>query len=144
MLNLSGKIPNLLQKCSPVAKPRRTSGVIVDVGPEGRVLIYWPENREPMGWVNPSEVSLDLTNSTGRAHATWRLGAHYNIPNRPDWIRKVGGWELESYGGGVWFPDFNEPLADLNPNDPRLLPDGSRWVDAEALRRVCEQELGAL
>ena len=27
-------------------------------------------------------------------------------------------------------------LADLDPNDPRLLPDGSRWVDAEALRRV--------
>jgi hypothetical protein len=29
------------------------------------------------------------------------------------------------------------PLATLDPNDPRLLPDGSRWVDAEALRLVC-------
>jgi hypothetical protein len=27
-------------------------------------------------------------------------------------------------------------LDDLDPEDPRLLPDGSRWVDAEALRRV--------
>lgn len=28
-------------------------------------------------------------------------------------------------------------LATLDPSNPRLLPDGSRWVDAEALRLVC-------
>lgn len=27
-------------------------------------------------------------------------------------------------------------LDDLDPSEPRLLPDGYRWVDAEALRRV--------
>jgi hypothetical protein len=27
-------------------------------------------------------------------------------------------------------------IADLDPTDHRRLPDGSRWVDAEALRRV--------
>jgi hypothetical protein len=33
-------------------------------------------------------------------------------------------------------PQVLPALADLDPNDVRLLPDGSRWVDAEALRRV--------
>lgn len=144
MLTLSGKIPDLLQMCSPVAKLVQAGGVIVDVGPKGRVLTYWPETREPMEWVNPSEVFLDLTNSTGRAHAAWRLGAHHSISHRPDWIRKLGGWELWSYGGGMWYQDFEGPLADLDPNDPRLLPDGTRWVDAMALKLVCEHEMGAL
>lgn len=30
-----------------------------------------------------------------------------------------------------------KPLADLDPHDPTPLPDGSRRVDALALRSVC-------
>ena len=34
-------------------------------------------------------------------------------------------------------------LDGLDPNDPTLLPDGSRWVDAEALARVLLHVLAA-
>ena len=33
--------------------------------------------------------------------------------------------------------ELDPALAHLDPTDPRTLPDGSRWVDAEALRLVC-------
>jgi hypothetical protein len=41
------------------------------------------------------------------------------------WMCGASGWTASE-----------DPLADLDPNDDRLLPDGSRRVDAEALRRV--------
>jgi len=50
----------------------------------------------------------------------------------------VGGGSLT---GTWWTGSDGSPLprallADLNPNDDTRLPDGSRRVDAEALRRV--------
>jgi hypothetical protein len=56
-----------------------------------------------------------------------------------------GTGSLVVWPGGGRFPPFVPrhaalvavpSLAGLNPADDRLLPDGSRWVDAEALRRV--------
>ena len=55
-----------------------------------------------------------------------RLGitAEFRRPVNPHWIP-------------AWAPLVSSRLlADLDPNDDRRLPDGSRWVDAEALRRV--------
>ena len=58
-------------------------------------------------------------------------------------------WTLAGYGSAPFRDACDEPfdgvvpaLANLDPNDPRLLPDGSRWVDAEALRLVCLHAVG--
>jgi len=78
--------------------------------------------------VERSHVALDLSDATGRAHAAWwyraRIGQQkfatvLEIPLLEDWKRD------------------DTMLSDLDLDDPRALPDGSRWVDAEALRRVC-------
>jgi len=106
-------------------------------------------------------LHLDLTDATGRAHAAWWLarrevpvGYHLD-PAAVSWSRAPAqaacGWALHwlaramsgggSLTGSWWTGSHGSPvptdlLADLDPDDPRLLPDGSRWVDAEALRRV--------
>jgi hypothetical protein len=50
----------------------------------------------------------------------------------------AGGWRVnKGHGCEVSLAREVPSLAGLDPDDPRLLPDGSRWVDAEALRRVC-------
>jgi hypothetical protein len=145
-------------------------------------------------FVRPAHrFALDLTDETGRAHATWWLadrflqsdstrlcGVYWWAPQPMvlhfredgDPLKHVSGraeWCLGARFGGVYGQHFvpsteacrvvgasglhpdEDPegtmadpdwhvvpsLADLDPNDPRTLPDGSRWIDAEALRRVC-------
>ena len=111
-------------------------------------------------------LALDLTDATGRAHAAWWLaGALY--PECPPTDGAAVAWQLfpgqqplsgwwlrycvrgDSGGSTTVSPTFSGrwnprmwtqhivALADLEPSDPRLLEDGSRWVDAEALRLVC-------
>ena len=111
-------------------------------------------------------LALDLTDATGRAHAAWWLaGALY--PECPPSDGAAVAWQLfpgqqpscgwwlrycargDSSGSTTVSPTFSgrwnprmwsqhiPALAPLDPDDPRLLPDGSRWVDAEALRLVC-------
>ncbi len=107
------------------------------------------------------DLALDLTDPTGRAHAAWWLAnqpGNESVVSRrresPRWTCCPGAsndpgdrlWHLTSYGCAPYrdaFEGEHDPrvvvpaLAALNPDDPRLLPDGSRWVDAEALRLVC-------
>ena len=115
-----------------------------------------PMPREPL-----SRLHLDLTDATGRAHAAWWLAlrevptSHHLDPAAVSWARAPAqasaGWAMHwcaraVVGGGSltgtwWTGSDGSPLprallADLNPNDDTRLPDGSRRVDAEALRRV--------
>lgn len=108
---------------------------------------------------NAEDLALDLTDATGRAHVAWWLAARAGLP-------AFGGTEIPLAACGVtWAPEYPfgwslrtwninyqatfapdargfvatvgvPSLAGLDVRDPRLLPDGSRWVDAEALRRV--------
>lgn len=146
--------------------PATATGIVHTVGsdPEcdnpglGEVSIAWEglHAEEP---VSAGSVALDLRDATGRAHATWWLASRHEStawltpcvgeslwqyaaadshPEGEGW--PWSGWYLgdrffctEDGGEGIYVPR----LADLNPEHPRLLPDNSRWVDAEALRLVC-------
>lgn len=113
-----------------------------------------------------SLVSLDLTDATGRAHLAWWMAHNvtrhqmradvptlaeapmfgsYALRHSGDFIlagREHNCQRLWRWRGrqGVVTMVGELPivpaLADLNPDDPRLLPDGSRLVDALALSLV--------
>jgi len=100
------------------------------------------------------DISLDLTDATGRTHAAWWLAGTFAGEMKRQstlsvWRHREAAcraWRLEGYGGsertfrdrytGCAFDVVVPSLAYLDPNDDTRLPDGSRWVDAEALRRV--------
>ena len=161
-LTLPGTIPGLLRKCSPVNVDGRGSGVVVDKPGDKvdwfRVLCDGCED-EPDA-ESRSCVHLDLTDATGRTHAAWWLagqpGASWTLSS--DGYRR---WEIhggerpresvsrawEGIGAAMramrgpapaygWDAEDVPTLDDLDPDDDRRLPDGSRVVDAEALRRV--------
>lgn len=108
------------------------------------------------------DVALDLSDPTGRAHAAWWLAlrecpaSHVLDPAAVAWhpapAQADAGWALEwharaakgdgSLTGHWWSGRPRSPvparlLWHLVRHDPTRLPDGSRWVDAEALRLVC-------
>ena len=112
-LVLPGGIPGLLRRGSPVIGAiSNAPGVVVEIE-EGRAVIgrWFGGAACILGPIYLGGIYLDLTDATGRAHASW--------------------WTLDRFPSGG--PDM---LEGLDPDDPRTLPDGSRWVDAEALRRV--------
>jgi hypothetical protein len=74
-----------------------------------------------------ADLALDLTDATGRVHAAW--WAQENTPHGQV-------WQMHDPVCRFYVPHGFHGCVDLDPNDPRTLPDGSRWVDAEALRRV--------
>lgn len=108
------------------------------------------------------ELELYLGDMTGRLHAVaWIMEGLRKRPGPPStslgfrWDPHRGLWfahdELTRWffgpvgdEHGVWAQDgVYEPagdvvpfLDDLDPHDDTRLPDGSRWVEAEALRRV--------
>ena len=135
-LTLPGSIPGLLRRGSPVTQGAR-SGVVVHLWEADMASVAWAPPHDAASdccWA-VDRLALDLTDATGRTHATWwwRRVRHDDVPAE-HWIRvapEMGG----SYGaaGLAGYEEFALPL-DLT--DPRRLPDGSRWVDAEALRRV--------
>jgi hypothetical protein len=152
-LTLPGTIPGLLRRGSPVDS---ADGPTVCLS--GVRDVRWVD--VPGGELPIDALALDLSDPTGRAHAAWWLAdqpdnelvvCRRRVP--PRWTCGPGAndshgdrlWHLTGYGCAPYRDAFegDDPrvvvpaLAALNPNDPRLLPDGSRWVDAEALRLVC-------
>lgn len=147
-LTLPGTIPGLLRRGSPVIAP-----VSKRVRVPGRRALVEGEHLDT-GLVlladgaleDASDLRLDLTDATGRAHAAWwlegqaprwrtmmagRLGGEMlRLLECVETHKFLGSDEREARGR------VRLVLNDLDPNDPRLLPDGSRYVDAEALRRV--------
>jgi len=143
-LTLPGTIPGLLRRCSPVAIVRNDGsvsafGVVVD-HPSDRVkwvrVLRDHDDEGPSPWEREC-VALDLTDATGRTHAGWwwRITLHPDLPWRanPEW---GGGYSLEGLTNYAGDGRYRDLLADLDPDDDTRLPDGSRRVDAEALRRV--------
>lgn len=160
-LTLPGSIPGLVRGCTPVAltvvgddgAATEADGVVVMLGredscPRTALVAVGVGERHPrrLVWRLLADLALDLTDATGRAHAAWWVAG-----------RTDGGWaRYDGVAGVIWRVTAAEhpvrqyaamvrrsapwvivpSLSDLDPTDPRLLPDGSRWVDAEALRRV--------
>jgi hypothetical protein len=98
------------------------------------------------------ECAVNLTDATGRAHVAWAVAAALGAPfptqatfmasvtgGPPDWVCEWPETHIEdSMGCKAWAPAF----VGHNINDDTRLPDGSRWVDAEALRLVALHVLG--
>jgi len=113
-------------------------------------------------------LDLDLTDATGRAHAAQWLAlrevpqSHHLDPAAVSWspapAQASCGWAIHwlarapgsrTLTGSWWTGVHSSPvprdlLADLDRDDARCLPDGSRVVDAEALRRVVLHAAGVV
>ena len=139
-------------------------GIVIEVmspeaGPMSAVEVGYfdndPKKRGSMAWTARS-VTLDLADATGRAHAAWWLAGQRGEQNPVEaawrFVPEQAAQEMSSIdgshfgmieyepalwmcGASGWTADEG-PLSDLDASDDRRLPDGSRWVDAEALRRV--------
>lgn len=159
---LPGTIPGLLRRGSPVvATSARERGTYLGLSEHGETYggdplhhVALHDTTGPAPWVSDAAplvaLALDLTDATGRAHAAWWLAAKLwpddgpyiaaaVVPGRTIGPLRMGISTVSTQEGDRWrgMPDAAEDaIADLDPRDPRLLPDGSRWVDAEALRRV--------
>ena len=150
---LPGAIPGLLRRGSPVFyRDEESSWTVLCI--DGDEVCAAPVGEVPLGlWGMCDDFTLDLTDATGRAHATWFLARSrvLNWSGRSmvagwEWCESRSCWTLtlgqtfcrrDFRGNLPGYSDHRECLADLDPDDPRTLPDGSRWVDAEALRRIC-------
>lgn len=151
-ITLPGDIPGLLRRGSPVLVP---ASARIPPGPHEYALVDG-EDIDSDGWwvwtsgrgralVAPAHIWLDLTDATGRAHAAWWLASHaknwpHTQADAAAWCRLGDAWAI---GPVHYWPMSHVAFAGINPLDPRLLPDGSRWVDAEALRLVCLHIAGA-
>lgn len=115
--------------------------------------VFWLSEDE-MCNVGFDDVAVDLTDATGRAHVAWAVAATVkHWPTEPDYttatwrayrLHKAGAGLVEcvGLGPGHWWPWTHHLFADLDPDDPTTLPDGSRLVDALALRAVALHVLG--
>lgn len=164
-VTLPGSIPWLLRRGSPViGKDSGQEGVISyisDLGSFPISILSFDED-----WLvvkrNCNDLLLDLEDPTGRAHAIWWLATNVKIDCIDfSGIRFCTAWRnrwnllseddrLDSGEGDandiIAFSYMNsvssyhikiKELETLDSDDKKLLPDGSRWVDAEALRRIC-------
>ena len=162
-LVLPGKIDALLRRCSPgvyetvdaasdvgaMVSQRCVVGLIQSGGLGGCASVSFEQEGVPLqeDEVLLSDIALDLTYATGRVHAAWWLAdalpdeAHAGVHAAMElWLRRncteaerLQMWEEL----GEWSGEYGSGILDyLDPSDPTPLPDGSRWVDAEALRRV--------
>ena len=138
ILTLPGDIPGLLRRGSPVWRARAVGGLrcVCLTGAEGTAAVVLAARSDKCTeWYKSTELVLDLSDPTGRAHAAWWLDSQprqygtcwsgFIASPRP---------QVAAQLGSVVGP--SELFADLDPDDLRTLPDGSRWVDTEALRRI--------
>lgn len=159
---LPGDIPGLLRKGSPVVLATRTyggsvfldgaRGVVCSDG--GRVGTETLGGSPVLVSTSPRDLALDLTDATGRAHAAWWWNSRrqrsttasepfFSAMFSPSVRYLSGGRHLHAVSRPAGRPgylataDVVPALAVLDPDDGARLPDGSRWVDAEALRLVC-------
>ncbi len=129
----------------------------LDEDEAGRRCYCWFDS-EQIGLDVGFPPDIDLTDATGRAHLAWWLmgldyghmkpvrrisspfihGLHgvaiYGLPQDSGWASH----DIAGHRAGVIVPT----LATLDPDDPRLLPDGSRLVDALALSLVARHVAG--
>jgi len=167
LLRFPASVPGVLRRGSPVTNTDGTaSGVVFGLpGYDATHPDLWGVNwLHVIHRLSSAECFyLDLTDATGRAHLAWWLAV--NLPpqalgGRPgnawgftSWRRAEGwaAWMLaRPNGSGAWFWSAEgsggglvvSSLVTLDPNDPRLLPDGSRLVDVLALSLVARHVAG--
>ena len=145
-LTLPGEIAWLIREFSPVV----AFGVLgVVLGRDTREKRHgdwtvapvdeWPDGSE---WADMArscrldEMALRLTNATGRAHAAWWLMSRMPLARSFSARMALGEWGDEIRRAMFADTGMGMSLGGLDPDDPRTLPDGSRWVDAEWLRLV--------
>jgi|GEM_PF-3302677 len=159
-LTLPGSIPGLLRRGSPVialvGRARAdTRGLCFGHGLDHTGTLIGTQ-REGVVWYGLGDVRLDLSDLTGRAHAllwltTCDVAALESIADDmtgpivdalywawAGWEDDTGaplGWELNLWNARYFFLN-DDLLVDLNHRDVDTLADGSRAVDAEALRRI--------
>jgi len=138
LLRFPGSVPGVLRRGSPVLYPVSPLvrvpgrlGLFIGCDIDSDAVLITDTGRDPATWWPAGEVFADLKDATGRAHLAWWVDARSQF-GRVWYIR-----DLRFHMTG---PDFI--LSTLDPNDPRLLPDGSRWVDAEALSLVARHVAG--
>lgn len=144
---LPGSISGLLRRLSPVrivatASAPGADGVLIGIHPWGARVAVDPGTEDYFNsdeTVMLDDLALDLSDATGRAHATWWLASKvYKAPGaRPDltvFRRRGNGWELSSYDDAHHPVSWTNTDLNLDPNDQHRLPDGTPWVDAEAIR----------
>lgn len=152
-LTLPGTIPGLLRRGSPVwllpedgYDPQRA--VVVGVAGGIASVTWWMDDHAIaicVDGVPLDEIAADLTDATARAHAAWWVADRCRPVVRWLWVHNAmglwvqQGWDEEDREV-FWQALVDGPLRlddlDCVTVQARLLPDGSRWVDAEALRRV--------
>ena len=164
-LTLPGDIPGLLRRGSPVVfrSGGHVPGTVAKFADHKGITdvpwVWWEPHNEPNGVGKPSlrnSILLDLSDPTGRLHAllwltTCDVAALESIADDmtgpivdalywawAGWEDDTGaplGWELNLWNARYFFLN-DDLLVDLNHRDVDTLADGSRAVDAEALRRI--------
>ena len=132
-----------------------------DEGEAGRRCYCWFDS-EQIGLDVGFPPDIDLTDATGRAHLAWWVAEkETRVPCVAMWDgtpdgpvgERIGVWRLRyrsrswpgtpsCTGCGVYTSRLEKYLSTLDPDDPRLLPDGSRLVDALALSLVAQHVAG--
>lgn len=157
LLRFPADVPGLLRRGSPVwmawlpagAEPVAICSPHRDSNGEHRVCVS-------DGSASPllSLLSLDLTDATGRAHLAWWLAVRMYeadgpyitacvLPGRAVGPLRFGLSTISADEGARWRSHDAFNVTDhLDPHDPRLLPDGSRLVDALALSLVARHVAG--
>ena len=101
--------------------------------------------------VTQAKWGVDLTDATGRAHLVLAIidavcdvmkRTHRNWPFCSMSRAWIPGQNVNWWAVGSVPTEWRRICAHLNLNDDTRLPDGSRWVDAEALRLVGLHVLG--
>jgi hypothetical protein len=159
ILTLPGDIPGLLRRGSPVWRARAVGGLrcVCLTGAEGTAAVVLAARSDKCTeWYKSTELVLDLSDPTARLHALLWLATQKvaTIDAVADdmtgpivdaiywawagWEDDTGaplGWELNLWSARYFFLN-DDVLVDLNHRDVDTLADGSRAVDAEALRRI--------
>lgn len=144
LLALPGTLPDLLRRGSPVVflVEVKIAGFIFYVGCRA-VVEEISSAGEPVirgQAVHPSAVGLDLSDITGRYHARLWLRKRWPqlaMQDLPDVLAYYVDLRISLAASAAVDGPAPRVLADIDPEDPRRLPDGSRWVEALGLQRIC-------
>ena len=154
-------VDGVFRRGSPViSADDESEGVVVgarDTANPERMEVYIDNAPFPNDPLSP-RWNLNLREATGRAHLAWWLADAAKLDFRwksTDFVQRFHGercWSLgaeHSWHGSdddmmsfLRSDDLVPSLATLDPDDHRLLPDGSRLVDALALSLVARHVAG--
>jgi len=161
LLRFPGSVPGVLRLGTPMPDGFVvvSNGVVgIDDAGQEYAMVAHPDREVYPQWVG--DIDVELQDATGRAHLAWWLaGSLKHAHTTPEFaVWHMGGvsmqgldrperlsvWGLSVAQRPLWsyWPSTHNLFTILDPNDPRLLPDGSRWVDAAALSLVARHMAG--